>query len=219
MLFRSNCPVSIGSQGGVGPHGAQVGDIPTAISKGYVVQDSSFTFPDTTLPSTAGMLPVPTNMAVTATYTFTTNATTSTTYPNPAPGPVATNQVLLSSTTYPTNSPLWVTTNSVSVTASNLPTPVVAGTLTNIYTVSQTTLTYPAKGTYVGGVSTNVVTKGPPSGRGKWYIYNLITYETYTYNTYSYTWPACSYTCDAVNSSVAYTTNCYNYYLGDNATN
>jgi len=163
------CAVSIGSQGGIGPHGSQTASISTATANGYVLQDSNFTFPDTTFPNTSSYLPLPPGGTVVLTnYTYTANPVNgSSTYPNPPPpwGGVVT----------VTNWP----------TASTLPSPVPAGTITN--TQYQTTSTYPSSGTYVGIVATNL------NGGGshiKTYGYALITgytYPVYTYNYNTYT--------------------------------
>ena len=86
-----NCTVSIGSNGGVGPHGAQAGDVPTAVSKGYIVQDACFTFPDTTLPNAAGW-PMPSSgFVVTNGVSIHTNANNSATYPGSGSSNVGTN--------------------------------------------------------------------------------------------------------------------------------
>jgi hypothetical protein len=53
------CPVAIGSQGRVGPHCCYATTVPQAINRGYIVQDSNFTFPDTVYPNTAGYLTPP----------------------------------------------------------------------------------------------------------------------------------------------------------------
>jgi hypothetical protein len=61
------CPVAIGPNGGIGPHGSQTGSVTDAVAKGYIVQDANFTFPDVTfpggslLPPTSGCAPGTTN--------------------------------------------------------------------------------------------------------------------------------------------------------------
>ncbi|HEV2207434.1 MAG TPA: hypothetical protein VG167_01580 [Verrucomicrobiae bacterium] len=85
-----NCPVTIGSQGGVGPHGAQATTVASAISAGYIKPDANFTFPDTTYPNTASYLPPlgPGYVLIVSNYSV-SYATNSVAYPNPAPaGPV-----------------------------------------------------------------------------------------------------------------------------------
>lgn len=76
------CPVTIGSQGGVGPHGAQVNDVATATERGYIVQDASFTFPDTTLPNTSSWLTPTGGVVITTSYVQTTNLVSTSTYTN-----------------------------------------------------------------------------------------------------------------------------------------
>ncbi|MBI4326560.1 MAG: hypothetical protein HY674_15040, partial [Chloroflexi bacterium] len=112
------------------------------------------------------------------------SATTTTTYPAPPPASgVTTNLSNYTSTEYPFAYGGTVTTNT-SATSSQ---------------------TFPAAGTYVGGVVTRTVTSGPPSGRGTWYDYNRIT--GYTYQTITYT-----YNTTTTNSATS--TDTYNYVLG-----
>ncbi|HWW02088.1 MAG TPA: hypothetical protein VNZ64_20475 [Candidatus Acidoferrum sp.] len=90
-----NCPVTIGSQGGVGPHGSQVNSIPTAVADGYVLQDANFTFPDTTYPNTTGYLTPTGGVVVVSTQVISTNAfSNAPIYPTgPTVGGVTTNCV------------------------------------------------------------------------------------------------------------------------------
>jgi hypothetical protein len=210
-------PVSIGSQGGVGPHGLQAGDIPTAIAKGYILQDANFTFPDTTLPSISGLLQPSGGTNVSQAYSFSTNAVISSTYPSPFPaGGVATNQSFTTASSIPSPRPAGLTTNTIVNTGSTLPSPVPAGTTTNISTTSTTTQAYPAAGTYVGGVTTN---KGKNKNFPDTYTYNLITGYSYTYTTYTYTYPCYTYTYDLTQTTITYTTNYYDHIIHANTTN
>lgn len=211
-----NQPVSIGPQGGIGPHGHQVGSIAEAEARGYVLRDANFTFPDTTLPSTAGLMQPPSGTVVVASYSFTTNAVTTLTYPASAPpGGVATNLSYTTTSTLPYPVPAGVLTNYDLVTTATPPNPPVPGTSTNILTTI-TTGGYPAAGTYVGGITTNY------SKNHKYitsYTYNRITGRTYTYPVTTYTYPCYTYTYDAVATSVTYTTNYYDHIVYGNTTN
>jgi len=212
-----NQPVSIGSQGGIGPHGNQVGSIAEAERRGYILRDANFTFPDTTLPSTAGVMPTSGGSFVVANYSFTTNAVTTTNYPASAPaGGVATNLSYTTTATLPLPVPAGVVTNHDTVTSSTPPNPPVAGTITNLLTVIVTTASYPDAGKYVGGVTTNY------SKNGKFitgYTYNYITGRTYTYPIQTYTYPLWTYTYDTVATTVTYTTNYYDHIVYGNTTN
>jgi hypothetical protein len=78
----------------------------------------------------------------------------------------------------------YVVTGSVASTNSTtLPNPPPSGVTTN--TLLQTTKTYPAPGTYIGGVTTNIVTTGPAKNRGTWYIYQGITGYSWGYTAYT----------------------------------
>src|SRR5207237_5352780 len=82
-----NCPVSIGGGGGIGPHGNQTSSISTATGNGWVLQDSNFTFPDTTFPNTSSYLALPPGgTVVTTSYTYNSNGIPgASTYHNPPP--------------------------------------------------------------------------------------------------------------------------------------
>jgi len=47
------CPVSMGPNGGVGPHCCQAGSVAKGIAMGYIKQDANFTYPNTSYPNTA----------------------------------------------------------------------------------------------------------------------------------------------------------------------
>jgi hypothetical protein len=156
-----NCPVTIGPQGGVGPHGSQVSSISSAISLGYVLQDANFTFPDTTLPSTAGYLQPASGNIVTSSNNITSVSASNSICPNPLPygGVVAT----------PT---AWTTTTT-------LPSPVPAGMVTTYTTNWVWKGTYPDPGTFLG----------TPVKQGNGYNYWAITGTYYTYPTaFNYAW-------------------------------
>ncbi len=160
---------------------------------------------------------------------MTSNATTvtSTSYPSPVPsGGVTTNITAYTTvSTPPSPAPAGLVTNTLMVNNSaTLPSPVPAGTTTN--TTATSSLTYPTHGTYLGNVTTNIVSTGPPSGRGTWYDYNLITsynYPTYTYTYpssfsysyagYTYTYPNYTYTYGTFLTNTTYMTNTYDNVL------
>lgn len=171
--------VSVGPNGAVGSIAWQTGGN-TGFQPGWVLADSNFEFPATNFPSlTSPLTPLPGNVVLT-TYNVSSNSTTSATCPSPAPlGGVQTN-------TYYTN-------------VSSLPSPTPAGTVTNTQANFASSF-YPPAGTYVGPVTTNIVTSGPPSGRGTWYIYSVVT---------GYSYPAYTYTYNLYATNVVTTTNFY----------
>ncbi len=197
-----NCPVTIGSQGGIGPHGNQT---------------SNFTFPDTTFPNTSTYLALPPGgTVVTTSYTYDGHPVAgSSTYPNPIPpwGGVVTNNNPATVNTYPSPVPPGLTTNTIPVTSSTLPNPVVAGTVTNNTTSQTTGNFYPSPGTYVGGVTTNW---DGNSAHLKTYTYNVISGHTYTYNTFTYTYPVYTYNYSTFTTNTIYTTNTYDTILTAN---
>ena len=217
-----NCPVTIGPNGGIGPHANQTSSTATATANGGLVQDANFTFPDTTYPDTSSYLSLPPGgTVVTTSYTYTPNAINgSAAYPNPPPpwGSVTTNNNPATVNTCPNPVPPGLTTNLVSNTSPSYP---AAGSYTgtvatNTQTSSQTGRTYPTAGTYTGTVSSNNVTTGPPANRGWWYTYNLITGHTYTYNTFTYTYPVYTYNYDTFTTNTIYATNTYDTILTAN---
>ena len=202
-----SCPVSIGSQGAVGTHAWQATH--TGYESGYVLQDANFTFPDTTYPGTTGFLtPLPGNI-VTSSNNVTSTSTNTSAYPASAPGGVTTNTSYMVVAILPSPIPAGLTTNSYSVTTNTLPSPVPAGTFTN--SISQSSQTYPPAGTYIGGVTTNVVSTGPVAGRGTWFGFNHIS--GYTYNVKTYNVPQYTYTYDLYNTNTFYFTNFYDNIL------
>lgn len=164
-----NGSVSIGSQGVVGDeqwHANQTG-----IQPGYERNDMNVSFPDVTVPFTGGFTPGPgditnitVNIATNGGTTFTSATFPSTTQPIWTNYPVT-------STSYPSGSPGPVTT---SVTTN---------------TSASSSKTQPTVGTYLGTVTSNLVSSGPSSGRGWWFNFNLITSTTtnYTFPTFTYT--------------------------------
>ncbi len=175
----------------IGPNGV-VGDLAwhaanNGIEPGFTRNDMNVDFPDVQAPfnggyvtpnGTAGSI---TNTTITVTGTNWSGATTIA-YPSGASS-VTTNYPV-SSTTFPTGSPGPVNTT----------------TTTN--TTAASSQTFPTAGTYLGSVTTRVVTSGPPSGRGTWYDYNLITSTT---TTYTYPTFAVNYSSYTTNSTTTVT--------------
>ena len=92
----------LGPNGGVGTHYWQAAN-GGGMQPDYFLQDANFTFPDTTLPNTAGYLtPQPGDYAITV-YSYVSNSTTTATLPIPLPwGTITTNPVSYTTvTTYP----------------------------------------------------------------------------------------------------------------------
>jgi hypothetical protein len=186
-------------------------------------------------PPGSTMSPVTTNTAY-----FTVSS-----YPGPKPG-MTTNSQYVTVATYPgalpgliTNSLSFTTvpnypgpqyglaTNTSWTTSSTYPGPQPQMT-TNVTTTFTSSRTYPEAGTYVGSVTTRVVSNGPPSGRGTWYDYYLITGRTYTYAVYAYTYsttfsysylaptytyPEPTYSYAVYQTTAVYTTNHYDHVL------
>lgn len=211
---------TVGSQGGVGTHAWQAAGN-TGFQPGYVQNTANFTFPDTTAPYDNTAPPPPPGDVLTLVGTV-TNSTSFTTavYPSaPASGvmsAITTNTTTITTSIYPNPPPAAVTTNTANVMVASLPNPVPAGTSTNYATTSMSTKTYPAAGTYLGGVTTNVVTTGNPSGRGTWYIYSLVTGITsYTYPTKTYSYSGYTYSYSVYVTTPTYTTNHYDHVIGN----
>ena len=209
---------TVGSQGAVGTHAWQAGN--SGFEPGYVLDTANFTFPDTTLPYSSGT-PLVGGDVVTISSAITNSTTYTTTTPPSAPvsgymGPITTNTTIVSTSIYPSPTPAGLTTNTANTTVTTLPNPVPAGTSTNYTTTSTISKTYPAAGTYVGSVTTNVVTTGNPSGRGTWYIYNLITgIASYTYPVTTYSYPTYTYMYTVYLTTPTYTTNHYDNIIGN----
>lgn len=209
---------TVGSQGAVGTHAWQASN--KGFQPGYVLNNANFTFPDTTAPYNSGTEPSE-GTIVTITGSSTNSSTyTRAAYPSaPASGylgPITTNTTTASTSIYPSPVPAGMTTNTSYTTVTSLPSPVPAGTSTNYATTSTSSQTYPAAGTYQGGITTNVVTKGAPAGPGTWYIYNLITGITsYTYPVRVYAYPTKTYTYTVYETALTYTTNSYHNVIGN----
>ncbi len=210
---------TVGSQGGVGTHAWQTSN--NGLQPGYVLDTANFTFPNTTSPINSTAPPPPAGDVLTLTG-LATNSTTfsSTTYPGaPSAGvmsPVTTNTTTVSTSIYPSPVPPGLTTNTANITVASLPSPAPTGTSTNYATLSTSLKTYPVAGTYLGSVTTNIVTSGPQSGRGTWYIYNLITGITsYTYPVQTYSYPTSVYTYSVYLTTPTYTTNHYDHIIGN----
>lgn len=75
-----------------------------------------------------------------------------------------------------------VSSNIVGTTTTALPSPLPGNIVTN--TFRQQSKTYPAAGTYLGNVTTNIVTTGKQADRGTWYVYDGIS--GYTYGVVAY---------------------------------
>ena len=229
--------------------GGTVGDLAwitsggTGIESGHYANDMNVSFPAVAAPFSGGYsTPGPGSASVTN-YTYGTSQVTSPTFPSPVPaGGVVTNRlttvtsftfpnpvpfdgvitnaaVLVISTNVPNPIPAGLTTNSTTITQTNVPSPVPVGGYT-VNLTSAHTQTYPAIGTYLGAITTNVVSTGPPSGRGTWYNYSNIvsyTYQTtsyqYTTNTYTYT-STFNYTYTTTTTNSVVTTSSYAYVLG-----
>ena len=206
--------IVFGPNGGVGSHTWQAAN--KGIQPGWGLEDANFTFPDTTFPSTGGYLTATGGVLVVTSNLISSWSTNVSTYPSSAsPGSVTTNATMVtvnSLLSLPLPAPAGTSTNSTTATVNSwiqvpIPTPSSVGT----NTTPTTTLTYPIAGTYIGGVSTNVVSNGPPSGRGTWYSYNYIS--GYTYPTYTYTYPTYTFTYNLYSTNTIYCTNSYNNIL------
>jgi hypothetical protein len=207
--------ITFGPNGAVGSHAWQASN--KGIEPGWALEDANFTFPDTTFPSTSGFMTATGGVLVVCSNLITAWSTNSSVYPTSLPsGGVTTNSTPVTVTnpgSVPLPVPAGTTTNSTSNATvslwSSVPTPTPVGTVTN--TTSTTLRTYPTDYTYVGVVTTNIVSNGPPSGRGTWYTCNLIT--GYTYPVMSYTYPTYTYTWSLYGTNVTYSTNSYNNIL------
>jgi hypothetical protein len=188
---------TIGANGTVGDLSWVSGH--SGIETGFSADDMNVSFPDVKAPFSGGAY-TPTGGYVTnTTTTVLTNHYTSTTltYPSGNDGAVTTN-ALSSSTNYPTGSPGPVTTSVV----------------TN--TTAVTSQTYPAAGSYVGTVTTNIVSNGQQSERGTWYNYTQIDSTATVYNYPTFTASYATYTTNAANSVTYYDTilDSGNYQIG-----
>ena len=183
-----NGSVAIGPNGHIGDLNWGNGEEP-----GYVRNDMNVSFPDVAVPFNGGAFtPTGTGGNITnVTVTITaSNWSGSTTITYPAGANSVTTNYPNNSASYPTGSPGPVTTNL---------------TTNTIFTSSQT---YPAAGTYLGSVTTRVVSSGPPSGRGTWYDFNHITGTTTTY-----TYPTFIANYSSSNTNTTTTVTYYNYIL------
>ncbi len=188
-------------------------------------------------PSGSTMSPVTTNTAYFTVTTYpgdkagmTTNSgyVTVAAYPGATPGLITNSLAFATASSYP-GALYGLTTNVSSTTTSTYP-GAQPGLTTNVTTTFTSSKTYPEAGTYVGTVTTRVVSSGPPSGRGTWYDYYRISGRTYTYLVYSYTYPTSfsfsylaptytfpefTYSYAIYESSAVYSTNTYDYILGN----
>jgi Tfp pilus assembly protein PilX len=203
-----NTPLTIGPNGGVGTHAWQASN--KGFQDGYVSKDANFTFPDTKLPSTAGLLPPQGGTAITTSFVFGTNSVTTTTYPSPVPSSgVLTNTAYKTDDVIPSPTPKWVTTNYYETMVTTLPSPTPVILFTNYFTENVTTSAYPDAGSYIGGVITN-------DNKNKTkitYTYNKITSVEYTIRAENYTFPTYTYTYDTQILVPVYSTNYYDAIL------
>ncbi len=182
-----------------GPNGNAYGNIGSAtylggntgIQSGHYTKDLNVSFPDVSVPFNGGGLTPLSNQTVTTTnYTYLTSQTTSATYPNPVPAS-------------------GVTTNLATITTTNKPFSW-SGTLTT-NTAATSSTNFPAVGTYIGNVTTRLVT----TGNGKkavtttWYDYAVIS--GYTYQTTTYTYNTTTTNTTTQSTSYAYVTDTGNY--------
>jgi hypothetical protein len=185
---------------GTGPTGSAsgAGDVGDAafhagggsgIQAGKYANDLSMSFPPVAAPWAIGSGFAPSSGTVTTTnFTYSSTATTTNVYPSGFGG--------------------TVTTNSGPYTSATFPSPTPVGTITTNTTPTSST-TFPTAGTYLGAVTTRVVTTGPPAGRGTWYDYNRIT--GYTYNTVTYTYNTTITNATTSTESYAYVLGSDNY--------
>ncbi|PWU21292.1 MAG: hypothetical protein C5B50_02070 [Verrucomicrobia bacterium] len=157
-----NGTVTVGSQGGVGPHCCQVAG---HITQGWSANTANFEFPDQLMPYTTAQLPQQGTMSVTNYALSTNNISSTTNYPNPVPyGGVITQTTYVTKNTWP-NAP---------------------GTSTNCSSTVYTAATKPAAGTYCG---TPWQTGNGANNSSAWHWYGIASYTypalTYTYNLYS----------------------------------
>ncbi len=181
---------------GTGPTGSasSAGDVGDAafhagggsgIQAGKYANDLSMSFPDVTAPWAIGAGFAPSGGSVTTTnFTYSSSALTTNVFPSGFGGTITTNSSPYTSTTFPSPTPVGTVTTNTTATSST---------------------TYPTAGTYLGTVTTRVVTSGPPSGRGTWYDYNRITGYTYSTTTYTY---------NTTITNATTTTASYTYVLG-----
>ncbi len=194
-------PVTVGSQGAVGTHAWQASN--KGFQPGYVLDDANFTFPDTTLPNTAGFLTPMSGDVVEPTFNVTSTATNSSGYPNPVPfDGIATNTSYVGVAVYPNPPPLGLLTNTSYVVVANLPSPIPSGMTTNSQFAWKDD--YPDPGTYVG----------TPQRHGIGWDYMRIT--GYSCPIYTYQVPLYSYNYNLHTTNVVYTTNHYDNILSAN---
>jgi hypothetical protein len=206
-----NGTASVGNQGGVGSHAWQAahpGGIEPNGTEGQVwySHDSNFTFPDTSLPYNSGLTPGGAADIVTTTFTINSNYQGSaTTYPTPPPwSGVSTNVGTTTVATYPGSKP---------------------GLITNTTPTTAACPSYPAAGTYVGSVRTNVggyqsdkalpascyTGAVPHAGSPRWDYFPIVSY-TYT-NISSYTYTTYTYNFASYSTNTVYATNHYEHVL------
>lgn len=206
--------VAMGPNGAVGSHSWQAGN--KGMEPGWVLEDANFDFPSTTFPSTGGYLTPTGGVLVASSNQVTSWSTNSAIYPTAAnAGGVTTNTTLitvnaLSGLPVPVPSGTITNTSQSTVSLWSLLPGGATGITTNYSTTPTASLAYPNPGTYVGGVSTNVVSNGPPSGRGTWYDFNQISgISGYNYNVYTYSYPTYTYAYNLYSTNILWYTNSY----------
>jgi hypothetical protein len=208
--------VVLGPNGAIGSHAWQASN--SGVEPGWFLQDSNFTFPDTTAPYTSGLTPTSGNLVVTSlnitsnsitastppantpwggVSTNITSVNTVTSYPNPVPTGLTTNTTMVTSANYPSPAPSGLVTNTTTVNTSSLPSPIPAGTTTNTIMVNgSSTLPSPIP----SGTTTNIVTtfttdKNYPAD-GTYYGTPVKSNGKWDYNLitgYTYNYPTTSY--------------------------
>lgn len=195
-------PLLIGPNGVVGTY-AWYNAGNSGIEPGYSFDTANFTFPNTELPYSSGLTPLP----GTVTMLTGTNINSTTNYNVPylpggltngeTVGPITTNQTSVTVSTYP-GAISGITSNFTWVTVSSYPGPEIGGVVTNTISYNKTTIP-PTPGDYIGSVTTN--------NTGTKYTYTAIT--GYTYQSWLWTYPTNNYTYALYDSSVSYATNTY----------
>ena len=180
---------------GTGPTGIVTGNVGSAswlsshsgIEPGRYNKDLNVAFQDAAAPFSGGGLTPTSNQSVTITnYTYLSSQITSTIYPSPEPsGGVSTSVQTVTTVTKPFS---W------------------SGTLTTNTAAASSTI-YPTAGTYIGNVSTRVVTSGHGS--------NATTTTYYDYQAISgYSYGGTAYTYNLITTNTTTTSTTYDYVTG-----
>lgn len=157
----------------------------SGIEPGHYANDLNVSFPAVTAPFSSGMTPESNAAIVTTNYSYTSSTVTTNVYPNPAPASgVTTGTQSYTTTSYPSGQ-ANITTNLTYVSAGN-----------------SLAASKPAVGTYVGNITTNVISNG--KNKGTWYEHNHIMSYNYTTAVYTY---------NLSSTNMVKTTNTYTYAL------